>query len=330
MKALILKRYGKPLVLEEANERPPLPHEVKIKTAYAGVSFTDIIIQKGYYQYQRQNHTLPLIPGFEASGTVEAIGENVKNLDVGDNVLVMQRFGCMSERIITSENLITKLSPHVDLKWAASIPVNFFTAYHALNNIVKIFPGSEILVTSAAGGVGGMILQLAGSRHDIMALVGHEEKREYTLKLGAREAFTYEKFSTSKKFDVILTSSGAKLQKYTNCLKQNGKLIVYGLHSLVPQTKSNIISSLFNYLRLSKINLPDMINRNITVSGFNIIKLSESSKEYLAAKKFLTDKLISEGRPSAHTISVFDAAEHQKAFEYLDSGKSCGKVLLKF
>ena len=154
MKALVLKQYWKPLVFEEKDEPEVSPHEVKIRTAYAGLSFTDSIIQKGLYQYQREIAPLPLIPGFEASGTVETIGDRVRRVAVGDKVMVMKRFGCLADTIVVNECLVTKLHHDADLKWAASIPVNFFTAYHALYNIVKIFPGSEILVTSAAGGVG--------------------------------------------------------------------------------------------------------------------------------------------------------------------------------
>jgi NADPH:quinone reductase-like Zn-dependent oxidoreductase len=331
MKSAVLQKYRSDLLITESETKAIGKDQLRIKTAYAGLSFTDRIIQQGLYKYQRQHMPLPHVPGFEASGTIAEVGKNVTEFEVGDKVIVLQRSGCLSSEIISKPINIIKLLPNTDLAWAASLPVNFFTAAHALQNIVKIFPKSDILVTSSAGGVGGMLTQLGAKEHSVIGLVGNESKKQYVNQLGAREVYTYEEFFKSDlKFDVIFVASGKDLEKYQNRLKKNGKMIIYGFHSLVPRGLKSLFGVVSNYLKLSSVKPFNLVYENKTVSGFNIIHLTPDSNEFHSVKKTFLELLEIDSLPKNHKITEYDLINVNQALEELAAGATEGKIVIKF
>lgn len=331
MKSIFLQKHRSSLVIKELKSRDIDDYEVRIKTAYAGLSFTDRIIQQGLYKYQRQYMLTPYVPGFEASGYVLEVGKKITSLGIGDSVVVLQRQGCLSSEIITNIKNVIKIPKELDIAIAASLPVNFFTASHALNNIVKIFPNSKLLVVSAAGGVGGMLTQLASEQHHVIGLVGQKEKIAYVKKLGADEVYTYEDYKTKNdKFDVILTASGKNIESYLERLDVNGKIVIYGFHSMVPKNLRGAVGALFNYLKLPNVRPLDLVYTNKTVSGFNIIHLDTESKEFTSSKEHLLE-VLSKGRlPNRHKIHEYEAEEVNAALMDLAGGKLCGKIVIKF
>lgn len=331
MRAAVLENYRTPLEIIGAEPKELARDEVRIKTAYAGLSFTDRIIQQGLYTYQRRHLPLPYVPGFEASGTVRAVGSEVSGFAVGDQVVVLQRYGCFSSEITANTENLILLPEGTDLAWAASLPVNFFTASHALNNIVRVFPKSEILVTSAAGGVGGMLVQLAAEGHVVTGLVGSEKKKGYVKKLGAHHVHTYEEFgSQDKKFALILVASGKDLEQYLDQLEKNGKLVVYGFHSLVPKNLKQVFKAVVNYMRLPSVKPFDLVYENQTVSGFNIIHLEPKEREFSWIKKQFLELNETGDLPDRHTVHEYDFARINEALEDLADGNVAGKIVIKF
>jgi synaptic vesicle membrane protein VAT-1 len=328
MKRLILKKYHSFSLVEESTLNTLANTEVKIKTAFAGLSYTDIIIKRGWYAYQQKHMPLPYTPGFEASGRVIAVGKEVTSVKPGDKVVVMQRSGCFAYEIVTDEKSVIVLPDHYDLAYAASLPVNFFTAWHALNNIVVIFPNSRVLVTSAAGGVGGMLVQLSSHDHEVTAVVGSEEKIAYVKKLGAQEAYTYQNMLSSNTFDVIFCATGENMRRYKDMLAPGGKLIVYGFHALVPTGVAKIFNSLKKYLILPKVDMLAMVYNNQTFVGFNIIQLSTDSPSYKRAREAFSALLHS--KQLEHSITIFPVEKYAEAFLKLEDRSSKGKILLSF
>lgn len=317
------------MVLEDFDSVPLGKDLVRVKTAFAGISYTDIIIQKGWYKFQKEHLPTPYTPGFEASGTVTEVGDEVLQVKVGDKVAILQREGCFSEEIVAKQENVIKIPDDADLKWAASVPVNFFTAWHALYNIVTIFPESRILITSAAGGVGGILTQLCAPLHHTTGLVRNEGKREYVKKLGATVVKTHKDFDFSQRYDVICTSSGLDIQKYEKMLSENGKLIVYGFHSLVPRENLDIFKTIYNYLKLPKLKILRLVYNNTTIAGFNIIKLSTNSKEFNATKDAFEVE-IKDKKLTKHSVKTYPFASYQEAFDKLENGETVGKLLLEF
>lgn len=302
--------------------------EVRIKTAYAGLSFTDIIIKKGLYKYQKLHMPTPYVPGFEATGTISEIGQR-SSFKVGDTVAVLKRSGCFSEEIIARESEVILLPKDTNLEWACSLLVNFFTAFHALNNIIVIQPGSRILITSAGGGVGGILTQLALRNHHVTSLVGGLEKKQYVKTLGSDEVHQYSELNTNEKFDIIFTANGNLFRKFRKMLNPNGKIVLYGFHDMVPNTFLDISKTLWNYLTLSKIDTLELVYKNQTVTGFNTIQLGTNSKEFLNAREAFLEEVFKKALVK-HKIHTFPLTSFDTAFEKLAEKNHIGKILFKF
>ncbi len=329
MKEIILKKYNQKFTFGELLHAELKPNKVRVETAYAGISFTDVIIRKGLYQYQKKHHALPLVLGFEASGIISEIGTNVHEFEIGDRVIVLKKFGCFSEEIIATEQDLIKIPATVSLEFAASVGVNFFTAWHALNNIVKIFPDSYILITGAAGGVGGMLTQLASQFNTVTGLVSSSDKFEYVKSLGAHAVFCYKRKGNLGYFDVIFVSSGEQLKKYQPMLNANGKIILYGFNDLIPASWKHYPMTVLKYIQLPKINILHMVYENQSISGFNIIKLTHASKEFIDAKEAF-ETIFSNKKFREPKITIFNFTDIEEAFKLIESGKSIGKILLEF
>ena len=153
MKALLCKQYGPPesLVTEEIPSLQPGRNQVVISVKACGVNFPDTLIIQGKYQFKP---SFPFSPGGEVAGIVKEVGEEVKHLQVGDNVFAMPGWGGMAEELLVDANRAFKMPPGMDYKVAASLMYTYGTSYHALKDRAQLKAGETLLVLGAAGGVG--------------------------------------------------------------------------------------------------------------------------------------------------------------------------------
>ena len=115
MKAIVCKEFGPPsaLVLEEMEPLSPKKNEILIDIHAAGVNFPDTLIIKDMYQFKP---ALPFTPGNEVAGIVSAVGEEVTNYKVGDEVMAMPQFGGYAEQIIITPSQVSKKPANMDFK----------------------------------------------------------------------------------------------------------------------------------------------------------------------------------------------------------------------
>ena len=159
MRAVFARDFGGPEVLEVV-ERPaptPGPGEVTVRTAFASVNFADVKSRRGGHHTGAKP---PFVPGLDVSGTVEAIGEGVSGLRVGQWVAAAPDGGAYAEVVRARAALVYPLADGADPRHAAGV-VALMTAYNVA--IVKgaLQPGETVLVQAAAGGVGSLLVQLA-------------------------------------------------------------------------------------------------------------------------------------------------------------------------
>ena len=164
MKKVVIERPGgyRKLQIQEAPIPTPLRDEVLVEVSGAGVNFADIFIRLGLYKSAKEFVGWPITPGFEFSGRVLKCGEEVRDLKAGDRVFGLTRFGAYATHLCVPWEqvfLIPEDSKFTSDQWAA-FPVVFLTAYHGLFQNFVLRSGMKILVHSAAGGVGGALLQL--------------------------------------------------------------------------------------------------------------------------------------------------------------------------
>jgi NADPH:quinone reductase-like Zn-dependent oxidoreductase len=165
MKAVRFHEYGDPDVLryEDVDEPIPGAGEVRIRVAGSAFNPVDDGIRGGYLQGPFPV-TLPHTPGIEVSGTVDALGDGVTNVAVGDNVvgfLPMVAVGAAAECVVAPAEILAPAPTSIPLPDAAALPMVGLTAWQALFDDAGLRAGQRVLINGAGGAVGGYAVQLA-------------------------------------------------------------------------------------------------------------------------------------------------------------------------
>jgi NADPH2:quinone reductase len=191
MKALLSKSPGGPetLVLEDRPDPEPGPGEVVLRVKACGVNYPDVLIIQDMYQFKPAR---PFAPGSEVSGIVEALGEGVDTLKIGDRVIGSTGWGGMSQKLAVSAHRCIAMPDAMPFDEAAAFIMTYGTSHHALKDRAKLKAGETLLVLGAAGGVGLAAVELgkaAGAR--VIAAASSEEKVALAKQHGADDGVVY-------------------------------------------------------------------------------------------------------------------------------------------
>lgn len=191
MHAMLSTAPGGPETLEWTEGPTPEPKkgEVRIAVKAAGVNFPDTLIIRDLYQVKPPR---PFAPGGEVSGVVEALGEGVSHLAVGDRVLAMTGFGGFTTHLCAPATSCVKIPDNMPFDEAACFIFTYGTSHYALKNRGELKDGETLLILGAAGGVGAAAIEL-GKAADarVIAAVSSEEKAQFCRDLGADDAIIY-------------------------------------------------------------------------------------------------------------------------------------------
>lgn len=190
MRAIIQEQYGGPEVLT-LGERPDpkvAPGEVLIRVKAAGVNPVDWKLGAGYLDAMMETQ-FPITPGWDVSGVVEAVGLDVYDYAVGDEVIGYVRKdwvqnGTYAELVAANVRLIARKPAALDWTEAAGLPLAGLTAYQCLDR-VRVGEGDTVLVHAAAGGVGAFATQLAVLRGARVIGTASERNHDFLRELGA-------------------------------------------------------------------------------------------------------------------------------------------------
>jgi len=236
MKAIQIHETGGPEVLTLADLPIPTPGpgQVLIKIAATGVNFIEIYFREGRYKAP-----LPLVPGMEAAGVVEQLGEGVSGFAVGDHVASTGVIGSYAEYALAPAAQLVKVPNGIDLKIAAASILQGMTAHYLSHSSFPLKAGDTALIHAAAGGTGQLLVQMAhaiGAR--VIATVSTEAKAELARAAGADEVIRYTEadFETETKrltdgrgVDVVYDSVGkTTFEKSLNCLRPRGMMVLFG------------------------------------------------------------------------------------------------------
>ena len=160
MRQIWITKAGPPEVLQvkEAPDPEPKAGEVRIRVAASGVNFADILGRMGLYP---DMPPLPVVPGYEVSGRIDAVGEGTDTAWVGRDVIAVIRFGGYSDVVCVPANQVFARPAGMDDLEGAAIPVNYFTAWQLVVVMGGLKPNETVLVHSAGGGVGIAATQIA-------------------------------------------------------------------------------------------------------------------------------------------------------------------------
>ncbi len=167
----------------------PGPGEVLVAVRAASLNFPDLLIVEGKYQFKP---ALPFVPGAEYAGVVEAVGEGVQHLKVGQAVAAIAGTGGFATHACVDAQRVLPLPPGFDLEDAAAFAFTYGTSHHALMDRAALKAGETVLVLGAAGGVGTAAVQIAkaaGAR--VIAAASTDEKCALLTRMGADATLNY-------------------------------------------------------------------------------------------------------------------------------------------
>lgn len=342
MKKVVIPSAGgyDKLIIQNFPDLSVNDNSIVVDVVAVGVNYADCLVRFGVYESAKKYVGWPITPGFEFSGVVKAIGKNVTRFKIGDEVVGITLFNAYASQVKVKENQLFHIPSGFSLIEAAGFPTVFFTAYHALFQIVKIYPGSHILVHSAAGGVGSALVQLAKAfNFKVTGVVGSSHKVQDVKDLGADFVInksSQDLWSEAKKvcpdgYDAIFDANGyTTLKEGYNHLRAVGKIITYGAHSLMPKGGSgrvNYFKALVGLIKSPRFSPLQLITDNKAVIGFNLSFLF--ARQDLAIEA-MTDlmRLALEKKIKPLKTTTFKFEDVGLAHQALESGTTVGKIVL--
>jgi NADPH2:quinone reductase len=239
MKAIRVEEFGGPeqLRVQDVPDLKPGPGHVVVRIRAAGVNPVDTYIRAGTYP---RKPALPYTPGTDGAGTVEAVGDGVKRVSVGDRVYAAGSLtGTYAEQSLCEERSVFPLPANASFPQGAAMHVPYATAYRALFHRAKARPGETVLIHGASGGVGTAAVQLAraaGLR--IVGTVGSDRGKKLALAEGAHKVLDHKSANHSEQalsltggrgFDVILEMlANVNLARDLGILATGGRVVVIG------------------------------------------------------------------------------------------------------
>jgi len=319
MKAVQISHYGGPEVLkiQETPIGQPKKGQALIRIKAAGVNFIDIYQRRGTYPVK-----LPYIPGLEASGIVEAIGDGVTNVKPKDFVAYVHEPGSYAEFSLVEAKHLISLPPQFSFEQGAAFPLQGMTAHYLLHEFRKVKPADIVLIHAAAGGMGLLLTQWA--KHlgaTVIGTVSTEEKAETAHRAGADHLIIYTKQDFAEEVNKITKGHGADLiidgvGKTTfpgnmQAAALRGNIVIFGAASGVADP----------------ISPNELMKKSLTLSGGTLFNYLLNTQELMYRAQAVMDGIES-GWLKLHINKTFPLEKAKEAHQQLEDRNTTGKVLL--
>jgi NADPH2:quinone reductase len=235
--------------LVEVAKPQPGPGQALVRLGAIGVNFIDVYFRMGRYKAD-----LPIVLGNEGAGAVESTGAGVTEVAPGDRVAWSMQRGSYAEYAIVPGAMLVKIPPHVSFETGAAAMLQGMTAHYLTHSTFALKPGDTCLVHAAAGGAGGLVVQMAkmlGAR--VFGTVSTEDKARIAREAGADETILYtqqdfeaevKRLTGGRGVDVVYDSVGqTTFAKSLDSLRPRGMLALFGQSSgPVPPFDPNILN----------------------------------------------------------------------------------------
>lgn len=335
MKAVLLTRHGGPEVLRITDVAlpQPRPNEVRVRIAFIGVNFAEVLSRRGVYGWAPQ---LPYILGMEASGVVDAIGDDVRTFSMGDAVVVGTQYGTYAEFICLPEDRVFPMPAGFSLREGAAFPVNYLTAWIGLMEMARLRPSDTLLVTSAAGGVGTAAVQIGANLGARVIGAAGRGKQDAVRALGAAVALDYDDADWSQQLaaatdgrgvDVVLEMAGGPVYRTAvRNLAPMGRIVMAGASAAFPRSR-NPLARIAALRNLPWPSIFDMVRRSYGVMNFHVGWLLEAGvigPHWRALVQFAEEHGI---KPMISQEFAFD--DIAEAHRALEQKRNIGKVIIR-
>lgn len=297
------------------------PGEVLIRVSAAGLNFRDVLKALGLYPAETADARMF---GDEVAGEIVAVGDGVDHVQVGDQVFGLAVFGLATFTLARAED-VRLLPAGMTLEEAATVPVVFMTAWHALKNVARVRPGETVLVHAGAGGVGMAAIQIA--RHlgaEVIASAGSVSKRSLLLTLGVSEVIDSRRGDFAERIleltqrrgvDVVLNALASEaIPMGLSCLAEFGRFVEIGKRDIYQNSRLPLWH----------------LRRN---ASFHVVAMDAVFAGDAALTKDLMAEiagLMESGDLKPLPYRAFPANRVDAAFRLMAAGKHIGKVVLSF
>lgn len=239
MKLIQVQKHGGPeeLQLTDAPTPTPAAGQAVVHVAATGVNFIDVYFRTGLYKAD-----LPLTPGSEAAGTVESVGEGVTNVKPGDRVAWAMVRGSYTQYAVVPAAMLVKLPDGVSFETGAAAMLQGMTAHYLTHSTFALKKGDTALVHAAAGGAGGLIVQMAKMLGaTVIGTAGSDKKAAIAKQAGADEVIIYtrqdfvaetKRITGGRGVDVIYDSVGkTTFLPGLDVIRPRGMMVLFGQSS---------------------------------------------------------------------------------------------------
>ncbi|HSJ96517.1 MAG TPA: zinc-binding dehydrogenase [Myxococcota bacterium] len=338
MRQIWIPASGPPEVLELREARDPLPGpgEVRIRVEAAGVNFADVMGRMGLYP---DLPPLPVVPGYEVAGRVDAVGPDTFPDWVGRDVVAMTRFGGYSDVVCVPERQAFTRPPGMDAEQGAALPVNYLTAFQLIEVMGGQRAGDTVLIHSAGGGVGIAAIQLArriGARVIGTASAGkHAALRE----MGVEHCIDYRREDFAARVRELTGGRGVELaldavgassfRDSYRSLAPTGRLGMFGLSAAATGKRRRPVAALRAGLATVRLRWGPLrlMNENKGVFGVNVGHLWGETERIAGWMETLLGHW-RDGAVRPVLAERFPFARAAEAHHFVQDRKNLGKVLL--
>jgi NADPH:quinone reductase len=298
---------------------------LRVRIRAAGVGATDLIVLAGKYRYAPK---IPLVPGYEVAGVVDAVGDGVTGFEVGQRVAALTVYGGFAELIVREAEHFLPIPHDVSDRDAAAVILNYVTAWQMIYRVAKVKPGATALVTGASGGVGTAALQLlrvagvktygaaSASKHEILRSLG---AKPIDYRAGPIDRLTraLQRNGVDYVFDAV---GGANIGPCIGALRWGGTLVGFGfMGATTVLSQLAMFANIFLGSRL----------RGRLGKFYGITMLYRKDPKPLREDLPKIFSLLAEMKIDPLIRCTFPLLDARKALEMLATGSAEGKIVLK-
>lgn len=318
MKAALIRENGPPSVLSYEDVPDPVlqPDGVLIRVEAISLEGGDMLNRK-----MLPPASFPHIVGYQAAGTVEAVGPEVSKIRVGQRVAGFSFAGSHAELFAVSEAHAFPIPDGLDIKIAATIPVTFGTADDALFEFGRLQAGESVLIQGGAGGVGIAAIQLAkAAGAKVIATAFGEERAQALKQYGADQGIAYDKdniaekvleFTDGKGADLIVDLAGGKsLATLLQAVAYRGRLSIVG----------------FSSGDAPSLSFWEIIPKNLTIYGVLFGLEMQTPRAHAMIERHM--QAAQAGKFTMPIDRIFTLSEAAAAHEYGETQRPFGRIIL--
>nr|VFK09968.1 MAG: amino acid adenylation domain-containing protein [Candidatus Kentron sp. FM] len=302
------------LELARVSRRPPQPGEVEIRVRASGLNFRDVLNALGMYP----GDPGPL--GGECAGEIAAVGEGVEEFEVGDPVMAMAP-GSFGRYVTVPADMVSRKPEGIGFEEAATIPVVFLTAYHALHHLAKLSAGDRVLIHAAAGGVGLAAIQLAQLAGAQVFATASPPKWAFLESIGIEHIMNSR--TTDFAGQIMEMTGGQGVDVVLNSLTSEDFI----------ERSLSALGTGGRFLEISKAGVwqPEQVRQVRPDVDYFLIDLAETAQAQPTAIQAMLEELMplfEAGKLQPLRHKTFPLTEAVGAFRYMQQARHIGKIIL--